>query len=215
MKKRKRKLNYKRIMILILVCVGLVSLLVFAGSKLFHKNKDKGQEPVKVVDALEEYGYTLDENETSYYKSLFNELKEELKKEEVEEENYAKLVSQLFLADFFHLDNKITKNDIGGTQFVYSSYQQDFQKYATEGMYKYIESNLYGDRQQELPKVQNVEITNLETKSYSYLDLKDNNAYIVDAVITYEKDLGYETSFTLTLIHTDKKLEIVKLQETE
>ena len=212
-KVKKRRINYKRIMILILICIVVIGLIVFLSSKIFGKKAGNKQEPVKVVDTLEEYGYTLNENETSYYKSLFNELKEELMKDEVDEETYAKVVSKLFIADFFDLNSKITKNDIGGTQFVYSSYQPDFQKYATEGMYKYVESNLYGDRKQELPVVKNVEVTSLKEESYSYLDSKDNHAYIIDVMIEYEKDLGYQTSFTLTLIHTNKKLEIVKLEE--
>lgn len=212
--KKKRRLNYKRVGILILVLL-LLSVGIYFGVKALTKPKKKTEEPVKVIDTLEEYGYTLDENETSYYKSLFNELKEVLKEEKVEEESYAKLISQLFLTDFFTLSNKTTKNDVGGIQFVYEEYQEDFQKYATESVYKYVESNLYGDRKQELPTVKEVNVEEIKQEEYEYFKEEDSKAYVVTLTITYNKDLGYQDSAILTLVHVDNKLEIVKMEETD
>ena len=80
-------------------------------------------------------------------------------------------------------------------------------------MYKYVESNLYGERKQELPVVTNVEVTDLRSASYDYLDSTDEHAYFIDVEITYEKDLGHHTSYILTLVHRENKLEIVKLEE--
>ena len=38
---------------------------------------------------------------------------------DLKEEEYAKVISQLFVTDLFTLDNKLTSNDIGGLQFIY------------------------------------------------------------------------------------------------
>ena len=209
-KKKKRKLNYKRLLILVVVLVFCGIGIFVGGQKLFSSKKK--QQPVKVVDHLEEYGYTLNDNETSYYKDLFQSLKEELNKDSVDEEVYARLISQLFCADFFNLDNKITNSDIGGTQFVYEDYQEDFEKYAKSTMYHSIESNIYGDRKQELPVVSNVEVVNLETGGFDYLEETDDNAYFLDLKITYQEDLGYQEDVSLVLVHVDQKLEIVEME---
>ena len=209
---KKTKLNYKRIAIVIVVLL-LFALAIFFGMKMLGSSKKVEPEPVKVVDSLESYGYTLDENETSYYKSLFQELKTVLNEEEVDEEAYAKLIVQLFCADFFNLDNKLSNNDIGGTQFVYESYRNDFLKYAREGIYHHVESNLYGERDQELPQVTNVEIINIESKPHDYLEETDENAYAIDVEITYKENLGYQETATFYLVHTNDKLEIVELEQ--
>lgn len=206
-KKRKLKKSVKVFLTLfVLIVIGGIIWVV----KPFHT--DKIEKKVKVEDSLEEYGYVLNENETAYYKELFKELKAELNKESVDEEAYATLVAKLFLADFFNLDNKITKNDIGGVQFVYSDYQNDFSKYAVEGMYHYVKSNIYKKRDQELPVVSSVEVSNLEQTSFDYKDGTDKEAYTLNYTITYEKDLGYQDEGTMTLIHHDKKLEIAALK---
>lgn len=210
-KEKKTKLNYKRAIIVIITLVVVILALLLAFQFLTGNKKNK-QNPVKVVDSLEKYGYTLEENETSYYKGLFQSLKEELKKDDIDEENYAKLIVQLFCADFFNLDNKLSKNDIGGTEFVYESYRSDFEKYARESIYHYVESNLYGERKQELPVVKEVTIISIEQKSHDYLEMTDKEAYVVDAEITYQKDLGYQQTATFYLVHQDHKLEIVEME---
>jgi hypothetical protein len=106
---KKRKLNLKRIAILITTVLIFFALLIFIASLI---NRPKNSE---VVDEIENYGYTIKENASSYYKELFSKLKDAIVEDETE---YAKLVGQLFLTDFYTLDNKINKNDIGGVEFV-------------------------------------------------------------------------------------------------
>ena len=204
-KKRKIKKSFK-----ILLFVVIILVLVFVGYKLTNKKTE--DKKVKVEDSLEEYGYVLNENETQYYKDLFKELKKVLNSDNVDEEKYAILVGQLFLADFYNLDNKITKNDIGGVQFVYTPYQSDFSKFAVESIYHYIENSLYEKRDQELPIVTSVDITNIKQTSFDYQEKTDEEAWTFNYKINYEKDLGYQTEGTMTLVHNEKKLEIVDLK---
>lgn len=204
-KKRKIKKSFK-----ILLFVVIILVLVFIGYKLTNKKTE--DKKVKVEDSLEEYGYVLNENETQYYKDLFKELKKVLNSDNVDEEKYATLVGQLFLADFYNLDNKITKNDIGGVQFVYTPYQSDFSKFAVESIYHYVENSLYEKRNQELPIVTSVDITNIKQTSFDYQEKTDEEAWTFNYKINYEKDLGYQTEGTMTLVHNEKKLEIVDLK---
>ena len=204
-KKRKIKKSFK-----ILLFVVIILVLVFIGYKLTNKKTE--DKKVKVEDSLEEYGYVLNENETQYYKDLFKELKKVLNSDNVDEEKYATLVGQLFLADFYNLDNKITKNDIGGVQFVYTPYQSDFSKFAVESIYHYVENSLYEKRDQELPIVTSVDITNIKQTSFDYQEKTDEEAWTFNYKINYEKDLGYQIEGTMTLVHNEKKLEIVDLK---
>jgi len=178
---------------------------------LVNKDEEKPKEEIKQVekiDQMEEYDYYLEDNATEYYKTLYNELKEILNQEEINKEEYAKVVSKLFVTDLFTLDNKITSSDIGGLQFVYTDFKEDFINIAKTTMYSNVESNIYGDRNQELPIVINTEVTNTETTTFNYQD-DEYDAYKVSLKIEYEKDLDYPKEYNLTLISNDKYLQVV------
>ena len=104
---KKRRIKKKPIIILtliILIAVGVAAYFIF-----FNKEEEKVAE-IKNVDTIEGYDYTLSENATKYYKNLFKQLKDVLTADEVDEDKYASLVARMFLADFFNLDNKISKS---------------------------------------------------------------------------------------------------------
>jgi hypothetical protein len=208
----KRKINKKKVQKLLVLIILAIIIIVGAIVVIDNLNKEpQVKESVKVIDSIKDY--KLHENETEYYKQLFNLLKEELTKEEINEEEYAKIVAQLFLTDFFTLDNKLNKNDIGGTQYVYKDFQTDFEKLARESVYHEIENNIYGDRKQSLPIVTSVDIVGITQQSYDYLNKKDNEAFYVDLNIKYEKDLGYQENVSLIIIHSNDKLEIAEMSE--
>lgn len=209
---KKRKLSVKKISILIILLIIIIAGGVVAYLKLTATETETNE--ITEVASIEAYGYTLREDATEYYKSLFAELEEVLSADEVDEERYAELVAQMFIADFFNLDNKISKNDVGGVQFVYSDYQDDFTSYATDSMYKSVESNIYNDRDQDLPVVASVEVTKTGTQSYTYGDNTDEEAYVFEFVIEYETDMDYQTSGTLILIHNGNKIEVASMSES-
>jgi len=205
--KKKNKINIKRVAILVLIVIAIICLILW----LVNKNKVV-EVNVSTTDNMSSYGYSLPDNATDYYKSLYKELQTNLNGTQVNEEEYARSVAKLFLTDFFTLSNKVMKSDIGGKQFVYSSYQEDFMKYAKESIYSNVQSNLDGNRKQDLPKVKDIEITKLSNEKYTYQKNTDDKAYDIIATITYEKDMGYQKSAELIIIHTDKKLEIVSME---
>ena len=209
MKTKKRKINVKRVAILIILLLLIIAGIVLAVNKLTKKEtKTKEIQEVASIDA---YGYTLKDNATAYYKKLFKELEKTLNADKVDEEKYSELVAQMFIADFFNLDNKISKNDVGGKQFVYADYQSDFEKFAMDSMYKSVESDVYNDRNQELPIVSNVEVTKVGNQNYTYGENSDDNAYVYNFKIEYKDDLGYQTEGSLILIHNGQKIEVASM----
>lgn len=209
--KKKRKINVKRVAILIILLALIIAGIVLGVCKL--NSQDSNVKETKEVASIDAYGYTLKENATAYYKKLFKKLEKVLTAEEVDEEKYAELVAQMFMADFFNLDNKINKNDVGGVQFVYADYQTDFVKYAMDSVYKTVENDVYKDRKQTLPEVTNVTVTKVKNDSYTYGKNTDDNAYIYNFEIEYKEDLGYQTEGSLTLIHNGNKIEVASMSE--
>lgn len=212
MKKRKLKKSTKRAMIIALITI------IFGLGVYYVINNFTARTPVntkvKVIDKIEDYGYELEENETKLYKDLFKDLMNELKKDEVDYENYAELVSKLYVADFYNLENKITKNDVGGTQFIHSSAQENFLVKAKDTMYKNIQSNVYGDRKQELPIVEKISLEDIEESTFE-INGEEVDSYVVTLKWTYKKDLGYDSEKEIVLVREDKKLSIVQTNSVE
>lgn len=217
MAKKKGKSRVKKdnilIAILVVILIGLIVTLVILGKNILKKNNVSVNE-VEILDKIDDYGYYLSDNNTEYYKTLFNELKNLLNSENIDDEKYASLVSQLFVADFYDLDSKYSKNDVGGSQFIYGDYKDTFIKKATsaEGIYYYVKSDLYGKRKQELPSIKSVDILSVKNSSFSYDKINDTNAYIITLNVNYVKDLKYPKTVTLTLVHNDKRIEIVEVK---
>lgn len=205
----RKKINIAIIVVVVIAVLGIL----FLGYKRFFKKTTIIAKP-KVVDTIKEYGYELEEDQTALYKKLYNELSKELKKEKIDEQVYASYVAQLIVCDFYNLNNKISKNDIGGVQYVRQDQQKNFILEASETVYKYIEHNVYGNRKQELPIVKDIEVKDVTETTYKYEDIDDEKAYKVNVLVTYEKDLGYPTEVTVVLVHAkdnDKKLEVIKM----
>ena len=104
----KRKLNLRKIItfgiytLFIVLIIGCLIKIIFFNKKTVD---------VKVVNEIEKYNYSLNNNATAYYKSLFEELKN-LLENDYNIEDYVKLVSKLFVTDVYTLDNKLNKNDL-------------------------------------------------------------------------------------------------------
>jgi hypothetical protein len=195
---------------------GIIIIIVFLGSILYllsgysYNNKPIIEEPNNLKE-IEDYGYVLHKNKTELYNNLFNDLVELLSHEEVDEELYVSLIVKLFITDFYNLNNKITKNDIGGTQYIHSSIKENFILNAQQTLYKNIENNIYGDRIQELPSVTSIEILTIEKTAFTYEGKTDNEAFKIEVSWGYDKDMGYQDRANLIIVREEKKLSIVEL----
>ena len=206
--KKKRKLKKKVIVFIIIFILIILSLVsVFVYKSMTPKNSST----VKVVEKIEDYGYYLEDDQPKIYKELFKELVTVLKNEKVDYDKYASLISRMAVIDFYNLDNKVSKNDVGATQFIREKNKANFVLQASETVYKYIEQNIYGDREQELPVVKTVNVINQKTEAYKYKKISDDKAYTVTVGVEYEKDLGYPKEVTVKLLHDGKKLVIYEM----
>lgn len=193
----------------IIILVALLVFLMISIKGIYDSISNKGE--VKTLMTIDGYGYTLNENDSEYFKSLFEELKKCLESEDIDEEEYASLISKLFVTDFYSLKYAISKSDVGGVQFIYTDSQSSFTKKAKDTVYAYVKSNVYGKRDQELPNVKNVEVTSIEQEEYKGDKIKDSKAYKVDLKLTYDEDLDYPDEVSLVLAHVNEKLEIVNI----
>lgn len=207
---KKRKIKPWPVILTLIICCFIV--LLFCLVDIYRSLKSGNISQVKVLETIENFDYKLDENDSAYVKSLFKDLKKVLEEEQVDEQSYASLMSQIFVADFYSLKQAINKNDVGGTQFVYEPYQNDFIASAKSTIYAYVENNIYGTRNQALPLVSNVEVTDIQSTEYESDMVSDQKAYLVDLYVTYEETLDYPNHVSLTLVHNDDKLQIVKMQ---
>ena len=198
--------------------IAVVIILVAVSAFLVFKNLDSKQDTkeVKVVSKISEYGYTLKDSKTKAYKDMFKDLKEILQKDKVDEEAYVKQISKMFIYDFYSLNDKAAKTDVGGTDFVYTEILDNFLLNAQDTYYKYVESNIYNDRKQSLPIVDetSIKIDDINSAAYAYGTKTDEKAYAVKVTWNYTDDeySDYQKEATLVFIHDGKKLSLVELQ---
>ncbi|MDD2202972.1 MAG: hypothetical protein PHD78_01070 [Bacilli bacterium] len=197
------------IAIIIIVCVMVTATFI----KLWFTSKSDDE--VQIINEIKEYGYILEDNETDLHKEYFEELVTVLGEKDVDEEAYAELVTKLFISDFYNLDNKVTKNNVGGIQYTYSKAQENMVLKAKDTIYKYIENNIDNGRTQKLPIVSNVEVKNIEQLEFEYEAEVDDEAFEIELNWTYKEDLGYQSEAVMILIHEDNKLAIAEIRLLE
>ena len=207
----KLKKKAKRVIVILLIIIVVLLGILFISDKMSGKTKVK---EVKIVNEIDKYGYNLKDTKTKKYHKMFDELKKILSEKEVNEEEYVKKISEMFIYDFYSLNDKTAKTDIGGVDFVYSGALQNFLLKAEDTYYKYVESNIYGNRNQSLPTVKDIEITKVSQEPFAYGDKTDEKAYIVEATWDYTDPAfsKYQKSTTLVFIHDDAKLCLVELR---
>ena len=199
---------------LTLIIGATIIILMVTLTIIYEKNKEEDtpiqneKEEIKKIDEIIDFDYYLEEDATTYYKELYDELKNIIGSEEIDYKEYSNKVSQLFVTDLFSLDNKISSNDIGGLQFIYPGFKEDFIKIAQTTLYSSVESNIYGDRNQELPIVTKVNIVSTNESTFNYNDTT-YESYEVNLEIDYEKDLSYPKNYKVTLIKNDKYIQVV------
>lgn len=198
----------------IALCIILILILfIGCGCGYYYFFYKKEEIPptineVKVTNNIEKYGYTLEDRDTELFKEKFEELKE-LVKEEYDQEEYLKLISQLFIIDLYTINNKISRYDIGGLEYVYNEALPSFKSVVESSIYKTVENNIDGKRTQNLPEVTSIEVSETSSMMYTMPDETEVSGYRVELTWTYKEDLGYDTKGVLILIPDDNKLAVV------
>lgn len=203
-KEKKKKKTGKIIFIILLVialCVG--------GYFVYEKYYKKDEPTVKIIKKITKYNYKLGDNKSKLYKKYFDELEDVLENEDVDYDEYAKVVSKLFITDFYTLNNKKSKNDIGGLDFIKDDMKDNFIDQARSTFYRYIKLDSNED---DLPEVSEVISVDVEKTTFTYSDgSTDENAYKVNITWEYNEDLGYEKEANMILVKDDIKLYIIEM----
>ena len=120
----------------------------------------------------------------------------------------------MFIYDFYSLSEKSAKTDVGGVDFVHPDALENFLKNAQDTFYKYVESNLYGERNQQLPTVSEITIESCTETEYVYGEKKSEKAYEVKVNWTYTEETysDYQSSTTLIFVKEGIKYYLVELQ---
>lgn len=198
-----KKINKVQKVIGFMMLLLVISMVVYVVLILFP-NKKTNMSPDDTI----KFGYTSYKRDTKLYKDTFDSLGKVLDKEPIDYEEYAKYLSELFIIDFYTLDNKNDKNDIGGIQFIYDDLKDNFILNASDTVYKYIK-NITSSKNRQLPVVSKINVSDISENTYK-IENTEYSSYIVTLDWSYEKDYGYETSTKITLIKKDNKLFIVE-----
>lgn len=203
--KLKKKVKVILIIAIILISTGL-------GFLAYESVKPKAVKTATVENEIEEYGYTLKSTRNDRYKEAFQELKDILSKKDVDEEAYVEQISKMFIMDFYTLNDKLANTDVGGIDFVHTNAKTNFLEKAEDTVYKYVENDIYGNRDQQLPEVTEVTVEKVENIEYTIgTDFTDDSAYQVEVSLKYKEDMDYPTKATLIFVHEDNKLSLVEV----
>lgn len=103
--KKKKKMSKRKLVFLLVFLAVLVSLSIYIYFNFFRTNT-KVEEKTKVVDSIDKYGYTVNDNDTKLFKTKFKELKRTLNSDKLDNKKYSELVAELFVIDFFSFSFK-------------------------------------------------------------------------------------------------------------
>ena len=204
--KLKKKVKVILILAIILIVTGV-------GFLAYESIKPKDVKTATVENEIPEYGYTLKSTRNDRYKKMFQELKDILSEDEVDEKAYLEQISKMFIMDFYTLNDKLANTDVGGIDFIHTNAKTNFLEKSEDTVYKYVENDIYGNRDQELPEVTEVTVENIESIEYTIgTDFTDDNAYKIEVSIKYKEDMDYPTKATLIFVHEDNKLSLVEVE---
>ena len=192
------------------ILIILFMILIYSVGGIYYIEyvyKDNNEPVVKNLVEIEGYPYSLKSNASKLYIDEFNILKDNLENNYNEEE-YIKSISKLYIIDLYSLKNKLNKYDIN-VDFIYPNIVSNYRLNIENTLYKYLENNSDGNRNQELPVVSNVIIDEILDEKYS-LNKENVPCKKVKVTIEYENDLGYDKSGTITLVKQDKYYYIVE-----
>ena len=210
---QEKKRSRKRALIIILVLLVVISIGAALIIKVF-KDDPKQVVKVNVLKQNDKYGYTLTDNDSDYFKDEFDKLIKIIDNDPVNEEEYATQVARMFTIDLFTMSTKINKYDIGGYEYYHSTKKDVFEKKVIYGLYETLLDNTYGDRNQELPEISNVETVSTEKTTYK-LDTNEVDGYLVKLKMTYQKDLDYPEEASIVVCKEDNgRWSVVDFQPT-
>lgn len=200
---QKKKKNKLKIVLITLLVILLIAGGAFALWKFVFDKDEKVVQEIKEIDNVKDYGYTLMDKDSKYFKDEFSALKKIINGEEIDTKEYATQIAKMFTIDLYTMSTKVNKYDIGGVEYYHVNKKSMFEQKVMDTLYATILDNTFGDRKQELPEVIEVAVVSCKEGTFT-LGETNVDSYVVELDITYVKDLGY-----------DKKVSVVVVQEND
>lgn len=199
----------------VVITVLTASLIAFfiINDRENKKEEDKPNEVVE-LDSIPNFKYVLEDRDTELYKETFEELRKVLIADTIDYAEYAKLLTKLYIIDLYTIDNKMNQYDVGSLDFILESAKESFDLKVKDTLYKYVEDNSYGKRNQELPIVSSIETENAISETIKVGE-ETYEGYTIEVTWNYEKDLGYDTKAKVSLARIEDKLYIVNQSALE
>lgn len=202
----KKSIAFTIVIIIVIAGVGLALFFLFRDTE----KKDVILEQ-KNISEIAGYGITLSEKDSKLYKDEFLNLKSILEADNIDYDAYAKSLAKLFIIDLYDINSKVNKYDVGGIEEVYEPIRENYSINVQDTLYKYLEDNTNGEREQELPIVSSISVDSIEKNQFTY---KSENVtydgYKVKLSWSYKYDSGYDKSGEVILINKDDKLYVVE-----
>lgn len=196
--------------VILFFCI-LIFVYAVGGSIYYLVTKDSDDGDKVVItnkDKIKGYDYTLKSNATKLYEDEFNILKDNLEGE-VNYDEYANSIAKLFVIDLYTINNKLNKYDTGGAGFVYPDGRDNYKLNVQNTIYKYVEDNTDGKRNQVLPEVSSVTVKESKKDTFT-INSVSYESYKINLEWSYVQDLGYDKSGEVILIKKDKNIYVVE-----
>lgn len=174
----------------------------------FFEDNDKPN-PIKNISEIKEYDYKLKSSASKLMKDEFMILKGNLESEEIDKEAYATSIAKLFVIDLYTMTNKVNKYDIGGVQFVFPAGVDNLKLNVTDTIYKYLEDNTNGKRNQELPEVKSINLEKIEATEMK-IGETTYPSYKINLTWEYIVDLEYDNSGEIIAVKDGNKYYIAE-----
>ncbi len=237
MSKKLRKIKPKKskkvkiiVIILILIILGVGG---YFGYNYLSSSNGKKKITVKVLDSIEEYGYSIKDRDSELFKNEYEVLKKILNEKELDEKAYAEQVAKMFIIDLYSINSKINKYDVGGRDYFYNTKVDMYDLKVMDTIYSNLLDDTYGDRKQDLPEVKSIEIKDTKEDTYTFVEnvivdestgasscptnftrSKNNNSkcvkdvdkvYVINLEWDYVSDMGYDDKASVIVAKEDGK----------
>lgn len=204
--------NKKWVLFIIGVLITLnVSFFVY---QMFLRTDNTPKKETKILDTIANYNYKLEDRDSTLYKDEFKALKTNLTSDSINDEDYAKSIAKLYIIDLYTINNKLNKYDVGSQEFIYSKSLENYVLKVQDTLYKYVEDNTYNQRDQVLPIVKTINVTDLTNSTY-ILAKTTYDSYEVTLDWTYEEENDYDKTAKIILIKEGIKLVVVEEDRVE
>ncbi len=204
---RKRFKVMLRIILVLIILIAIILAVYF----FLPKNNEM---VYKEIDKIDTYGYVLEDRDNKIMQDVFQKLKGLLNSDNIDYNLYAEYLSELFIIDLFTLDNKNSKYDVGGCDYVLPDILDNYKLNVTDTLYKYLENKDGSKTKNEYPIVSKISLQSIEDAKYSYNN-EENNAYKLVLEWDYEKDLGYYRKGEVIVMLKDDHLYVVSFKGVE